>query len=71
MTFNNKLDNDTDNYERDSLQKSLAVQMDTDFNNIGEISWKKNYSNINQRIKFESDLYKITKTGKMKKLYFK
>ena len=71
MTFNNKLDNDTDNYERDSLQKSLAVQMDTDFNNIGEISWKKNYSNINQRIKFESELYKITKTGKMKKLYFK
>ena len=38
MTFNNKLDNDTDNYERDSLQKSLAVQMDTDFNNIVEIS---------------------------------
>ena len=37
MTFNNKLDNDTDNYERDSLQKSLAVQMHTNFNNIGEI----------------------------------
>ena len=71
MTFNNKLDNDTDNYERDSLQKSLAVQMDTNFNNIGEITWKKSNSNVNQKIKFESDLYKITKSGKMKKLYFK
>ena len=74
MTFNNKIDTDTDEYEfdKDSLQKSVSVKMDTNINYFGEISWKYNNNLFNQqRIKCESYLYKITKKGKLKKLYFK
>ena len=73
MTFNNNIDNDTDEFdnEKDSLQKSMAVKLDLNFNCLGDTSWKKN-NNINyQRIKCESYLYKLTPKQKMKKLYFK
>ena len=73
MTFNNNIDNDTDEFdnEKDSLQKSMAVKLDLNFNCLGDTSWKKN-NNINyQRIKWESYLYKLTPKQKMKKLYFK
>ena len=74
MTFNNKIDNDTDEYDGESLQKSVSVKMDTNLNNFRDmLSWK-NSNNLllnNQRIKCESYLYKITKSGKLKKLYFK
>ena len=71
MTFNNKNDTDTEDYEKDSLQKSLGVQMNTNLNNFNEIPWKKNNNITNKRIKYESYLYKVTKNGKIKKLYFK
>ena len=69
-TFNNKLENDTEESELDSFQNSVSFKYDTKLNNIGEFPWKKNNIN-NQRIKCESYLYKITKSGKLKKLYFR
>ena len=69
-TFNNKLENDTNEYDICSFQKSISYKFDKSFNIIGENSWKNNHIN-NQRIKCESYLYKVTKNGKLKKLYFK
>ena len=54
MTFNNKVDADTDeyDYDKESLQKSVSIKMDASINNLGEISWKYNNNLINnQRIK--------------------
>ena len=72
MTFNNKIDDDTDEFEGSSFQKSITLKLNDNYNNNTKIenSWRNN--NItNKRIKCESYLYKITKKGKLKKLYFK
>ena len=72
MTFNEEIDNNTEDYESISLQKSVKINMDMNSNNNKEIIWKNDYININrQKIVCESYLYKINKKGKMKKLYFK
>ena len=72
MTFNDDIDNNTEDYESISLQKSVKINMDMNSNNNKEIIWKNDYININrQKIVCESYLYKINKKGKMKKLYFK
>ena len=69
MTFNNKIDSNSDDYEIESFQKSESIPFNENIN-IDENSWKNNKKN-NQRIKCESYLYKITKNKKVKKLYFK
>ena len=72
MTFNDDIDNNTEDCESISLQKSVKIKQDMNSNNNKEIIWKNDYININkQKIKCESYLYKISKNGKMKKLYFK
>ena len=71
MTFNNKIDDETEEFDGDSLQKSMTLKINNNYNNnLIETSWKNNNIN-NKRIKYESYLYKITKKGKFKKIYFK
>ena len=72
MTFNEEIDNNTEDYESISMQKSVKMNMDMNSNNNKEIIWKNDNININrQKIVCESYLYKLNKNGKMKKLYFK
>ena len=70
MTFNNEIDNGTEDYDDFSIQKSVAMKFNINSKTSNDIPWK----NINKEkkiIKCESYLYKITKSGKLKKLYFK
>ena len=72
MTFNDEIDNDTEDNDSISLQKSVGIKLDYITKDEKEIPWKTNIINISkQKIKCESYLYKLTKSGKMKKLYFK
>ena len=72
MTFNDEIDNDTEDNDSISLQKSVRIKLDFITKNEKEIPWKTNIININkEKIKCESYLYKFSKSGKMKKLYFK
>ena len=72
MTFNDEIDNDTEDNDSISLQKSVRIKLDFISKNEKEIPWKTNIININkEKIKCESYLYKFSKSGKMKKLYFK
>ena len=69
-TFNNKMDNDSIKSEENSIQLSASFKLGSCFDNLGGIPWKNKMIN-NRGIKCESYLYKITKNGKLKKLYFK
>ena len=75
MTLNEEIDNYMENNDCITLQKSFKIKFDLNSNNNkdnNDIPWKNNNININkQLIRCESYLYKLTKTGKMKKLYFK
>jgi hypothetical protein len=72
MTFNDEIDNYTEDNDSISLQKSVGIKLDYITKDEKEIPWKTNIINISkQKIKCESYLYKLTKSGKMKKLYFK
>ena len=73
MTFNEEIDNNYNDNDSISLQKSARIILDSNnMKNNEDISLQNNKDNLNkQHIICESYLYKITKSGKLKKLYFK
>ena len=72
MTYNDEIDNTTEDYENISLQKSVGIKFDLNSVNNTETPWKNNIINLNkQKIICKSYLYKISKSGKLNKLYYK
>ena len=72
MTFNNLLDNDTEDNDSISFQKSVSLRIEQNNKYNEDILLKNKQVNPSkQKIVCESYLYKITKKGKLKKLYFK
>ena len=72
MTYNDEIDNTTEDYENISLQKSVGIKFDLNSINNAETLWKNNNININkQKIICKSYLYKMSKSGKLNKLYYK
>ena len=56
--FNDDIDNNTEDCESISLQKSVKIKQDMNSNNNKEIIWKNDYININkQKIKCESYIF--------------
>ena len=70
MTVNDEISNCTEDCNSFSLQKSVALKFSINSNETNDISWKNNNKD-KQIIKYESYLYKMTRSGKLKKLYFK
>ena len=70
MTVNDEISNCTEDCNSFSLQKSVALKFSINSNETNDISWKNNNKD-KQIIKYESYLYKMKRSGKLKKLYFK
>ena len=75
MTLNDEIDKYIEDNDCITMQKSVKIKFDLNSQNNKDnkdTPWKNNNINLNkQTIRCESYLYKLTKSGKMKKLYFK
>ena len=75
MTLNDEIDKYIEDNDCITMQKSVKIKFDLNSQNNKDnkdTPWKNNNINLNkQTIRCESYLYKLTKKGKMKKLYFK
>ena len=75
MTLNDEIDKYIEDNDCITMQKSVKIKFDLNSQNNKDnkdTPWKNNNINLNkQTIRCESYLYKLTKNGKMKKLYFK
>ena len=72
MTFNGEIDNITEDNDSISMKKSMRFKDDfISKNNENLLLNDKKINGKNQKIIVESYLYKMTKSGKLKKIYFK
>ena len=75
MTLNDEIDKYIEDNDCITMQKSVKIKFDLNSQknkDNKDTPWKNNNINLNkQTIRCESYLYKLTKKGKMKKLYFK
>ena len=75
MTLNDEIDKYIEDNDCITMQKSVKIKFDLNSQNNKDnkdTPWKNNNINLNkQTIRCESYLYKLSKKGKMKKLYFK
>ena len=75
MTLNDEIDKYIEDNDCITMQKSVKIKFDLNSQNNKDnkdTPWKNNNINLNkQTIRCESYLFKLTKNGKMKKLYFK
>ena len=75
MTLNDEIDKYIEDNDCITMQKSVKIKFDLNSQknkDNKDTPWKNNNINLNkQTIRCESYLFKLTKNGKMKKLYFK